>query len=48
MQTLDFTVGFGSEIEESNGSFVNLGWLPVFALLAVVGFLVWRKKRRKR
>ena len=49
MQTPDFSVGFGSEIEESSGSFVNVSWLVVFALvLAAVGYLVWRKKGKKR
>ena len=44
----DVTFGFGTEVEESGGSFVNLGW-PGFALvLAVVGYLVWRKTKGKK
>ena len=45
MQGPDFSIGFGSEIEEPMRWFDHLPWVVAFALVAV--YIVWRRKRKE-
>ena len=44
-QRPDFTVGYGTELKESTGSFNYLAWVLVFVALVAV-YVFWRRKRK--
>jgi len=46
-QRPDFTVGYGTEVEESTGSFNYLAWVLAFVALVAV-YVFWRRKRKTR
>jgi hypothetical protein len=46
-QRPDFTVGYGTEVEESTGSFNYLPWVLAFVALAAV-YVLWRRKQKAR
>ena len=43
----DVSLGYGTEVVETGGWFVNLGWLGIALVLTVIGYLAWRQRRKK-